>query len=374
MYTSFEMRNFRCFPELTLSHLNRINLVTGVNNVGKTALLEGLFLHCGAYNPELTLRINAFRGVDSIKVERGKGAETPWDSLFTGFDVSKEIVLVGSELSSGNGAVRRRSVSLSVIRDQDQVSTILVPLESTADESGKLLLTTKSAPQSSSSVDIVLKLEHREEKDRVGEYYMIVDAKGLHTTPLPPPPPFPAFFLTPRSRIPLQEGAERLGRLEIAGEQDIVVKGLRVIEPNLRRLTVVVTGGTPVIHADLGMGRLVPLPFVGEGMMRIADLVLAIGNARGGVVLVDEIENGLHYSALYKLWQVLADVSSQFNTQIFATTHSRECIEAAHRAFADRRTYEFALHRLERFHTGVRVVTYDQESIEGALETGLEVR
>lgn len=75
MYKSFEIRNFRCFPRLTLAHLERINLIAGVNNIGKTALLEALFLHCGAYNPELTLRLNTFRGIDTVKVERGRWTE-----------------------------------------------------------------------------------------------------------------------------------------------------------------------------------------------------------------------------------------------------------------------------------------------------------
>jgi len=64
VYQSFEVGNFRCFRKLNLAQLERVNLIAGMNNVGKTALLEALFLHCSAYNPELTLRLNAFRGIE----------------------------------------------------------------------------------------------------------------------------------------------------------------------------------------------------------------------------------------------------------------------------------------------------------------------
>jgi len=129
-----------------------------------------------------------------------------------------------------------------------------------------------------------------------------------------------------------------------------------------------------MMHGDIGLGRLVPLPVMGEGMVRLASLVLAIGNVPNGVVLVDEIENGLHHSILPKVWQAIGEVARQFNTQVFTTTHSLECIVAAHRAFSESERYDFRLHRLERVNETIRAVTYDQETLEAAIETGLEVR
>jgi len=51
----------------------------------------------------------------------------------------------------------------------------------------------------------------------------------------------------------------------------------------------------PIIHGEIGLGRPLPLPLMGEGMARIASLLLSIGTYRGGIVLIDEIENGLHH-------------------------------------------------------------------------------
>ncbi len=361
MYKSFEARNFRCFRRLTLSHLERINLIAGVNNVGKTALLEALFLHCGAYNPELTLRLNAFRGIDTIKVERGRWTETPWDSLFSNFDVSGDV-----ELEGENDVTKRRLLRLRVIRQPQELARFGQFVEHDSDDSESLALQSRV-------VDTVLELVYQQE-GREGRYYMILDPKGLRTEPIPPPPPFPAFFVAARTRVSLSEDAERFGRLEIAGQQDVLVKALQVIEPRLCRLAVVVAGGVPVIHGDIGAGRLLPLPIMGDGMARVASLVLTIGNASDGVVLVDEVENGLHHSIMPDVWRVIGEVARQFNTQVFATTHSLECITAAHQAFMQSEAYDFRLHRLERKDGDIRVVTYDQEALEAALETGLEVR
>jgi len=113
---------------------------------------------------------------------------------------------------------------------------------------------------------------------------------------------------------------------------------------------------------------------MGGGMERLASLVLVIGTIPNGVVLVDEVESGLHYSILPKVWRAIGEVARQFNTQVFATTHSLECIVAAHRAFSESERYDFRLHRLDRDKESISAVTYDQETLEAAIETGLEVR
>jgi len=219
----------------------------------------------------------------------------------------------------------------------------------------------------------VLELES-EEREQSQSYYLILDAKGIRSAPIPPPPPFPAIFLPARGRIPRAEDASRFGKLELIGQQDLVLKALQVIEPRLRRLAVVVVGEVPVIHGDIGLGRLMPLPLMGEGMARLTSLVLAIANTPKGVVLVDEIENGLHHSVLPKVWRAVGETARAFNTQVFATTHSFECIVAAHRAFSEGEGYDFRLHRLEQVDDFIRVVTYDQETVDAAIEMGLEVR
>ena len=96
--------------------------------------------------------------------------------------------------------------------------------------------------------------------------------------------------------------------------------------------------------------------------------------AEAKVVLIDEIENGIHHSALPQVWTGLAEIARQEDLQIFATTHSWECIQAAHQVFSASMPYDFALHRLQRVKGDIQAVTHDQAMIEVAAETELEIR
>ncbi|MCZ6680490.1 MAG: AAA family ATPase [Candidatus Poribacteria bacterium] len=149
---------------------------------------------------------------------------------------------------------------------------------------------------------------------------------------------------------------------------------LKIVEPRLKRLTVIVMGGTPTLHGDLGFGRLIPLSFMGDGMGRLMSLVTAIANSSDGVVLFDEIENGIHYSIMTDLWLGIAELARKFNVQIFGTTHSFECITAVHKAFQKSGTYDFRLHRLDRVDDSIKAHIFDEEMLEAVLRAGWEVR
>lgn len=356
MYRSFTIRNFRCFDELTLSDLARVNLVAGKNNVGKTALLEAIFLHCGAYNPELAIRVNAFRGIESVQVELFPSAETPWHSLFRDFDAKGTIELEGWDHKGTRRTLRIRTTSEPVEFEARQQKTFQAIQETT----------------SGSQFGHAIRFESVENGTQITRK-MVLGRTGIVIDELPAPP-FPAFLHGARVRIPLKEQAHLFGKLEVQDKQQIVVEALKIIEPRLKRVSVVVLGDEPVLHGDVGTGRLMPLPLMGEGMVRVANMVIQVGNAPGGVVLIDEFENGIHHSVLKMVWTAVAQAAREFDTQIFATTHSWECIVAAHEAFSENGEYDFRLHRLDRVNEHIRVVTYDQKTLQAAIETGLEVR
>ena len=162
-----------------------------------------------------------------------------------------------------------------------------------------------------------------------------------------------------------------LGVLRKQKKGHLLLEALRVIEPRLQSIEDNSASGTPMIWGDIGLPELIPLSVMGEGMTRIAQLVLAISATPNGVVVVDEIENGLHHSVLPKVWQAVDTTAKQFNTQVFATTHSFECAEAAHEALgAD----GFLLHRLEANGTENRCVTYESEAISATFKHDMDFR
>ena len=360
MYRSFEVRNYRCFEHLKLTDFKRINLLAGRNNVGKTALLEALFLHAGAYNPALTINVQAFRGFDTLKVELGRWADTPWGALFPEFDTSQTI-----ELTSCDHTGVSRVMRLRLLRDPDDLTRAVEVVQPTAEA-------LRESPVSYETAQ-VLELQYQEDQ-RADRYFMILGPEGVRIRPMPPAPPFPGVFLAARTRIRLGEDAERFAKLQLVDREQVLLSALRVIEPRLQRLTVVVAGGVPTIHGDIGLRRLLPVPDLGEGMARLTSLILAMVYAKGGVVLVDEIENGLHHSILSKVWKAVGQAAREFDVQLFCTTHSLEAIVAAHEAYSSSEPYDFGLFRLDRVRDAVRVVAYDQSALGAAIESGLEVR
>jgi AAA15 family ATPase/GTPase len=149
---------------------------------------------------------------------------------------------------------------------------------------------------------------------------------------------------------------------------------LQVVEPRLKKLAVLVTGSGPLIHGDIGLGRMIPIPIMGEGIGRFLTILLAIASSKGGVVLVDEIETGLHYSAMSSVWKAVANAAREYDVQIMATTHNWECIRAAHEAFSSGNKYDLTYHRLDRRTDTIECLTYDREMVEEALAAGVEFR
>lgn len=361
MYKSFHIRNFRCFDDLKMNNLARINLIAGRNNVGKTAILEAMFVHGGINNPELALRINAFRGLQRMRVQLAQWAGAPWDALFYGFDTTKEIIF------EGKGKHVNRQLHLKVIQDPEELKKIRSTIQSGNGDGSDGVSATLNPIR-------VLQLESREGNQSVTAN-AIMDYEGINSN-IVPPPPADFVFLAARNRQPPEQEADHFTNLVSAGKKQLLLDTLKPIEHRINNLELLKFGGETMIHGDIGMDKPMPLIYMGDGLNRLVSIVISMAYAKDGVVLVDEIENGLHYSVLKDIWKAIGRAAREFNTQIFATTHSWECIVAAHQAFSESENYDFRYHRLDRnSETGkIGVVSYDQETMDATIEMNLEAR
>ena len=349
MLTRLEIRGFRAFDELIVPRLSRINLLTGRNNSGKTTLLEALFLLSGGGNPQMALNANVVRGVN---LAAGPAmADTFWKPIFTAFDMSRTVEIQARHESLG-------SLALTIMTERPDTSFEL-PLGG----SDRL-----SVPEFSSTAGLLFSFKRESQGDLKGRIRMVADGIQVEQPGLPPP--FKAAILL--SGIGnLQEDAMRLGQLRQRKQGALLAEALRIVEPRLRSVEDNSASGVPMLWGDIGLPELVPLQVMGEGMTRIARLILAISAVPSGIVLVDEIENGLHHSVLSKVWRAIEAAAEQFNTQIIATTHSFECTEAAWQALDGR---SLLVHRLEDGDGTIRCVSYEPDELEAAISHDLEVR
>jgi len=164
--------------------------------------------------------------------------------------------------------------------------------------------------------------------------------------------------------------------MQEAKEIPVLVNGLNVIVPDLTDLRLSTDDRQPFLIADIGLSRLIGLQSLGDGINRMAGVILAMHEASNGIVLVDEIENGLHHKILQSIWKVIYELSVSRNVQVFATTHSLEMIEAANEAFKNDDVDDFRFHRLYRDTTtgNIEARTYNEYSIYAALSRDREVR
>jgi hypothetical protein len=370
MYSSVTIRRFRCFGKLTVSGLRRVNLVTGVNNAGKTSLLEAFFLLIGGFNPELPLRVNVLRGLGSLV----NNPEEQWGWLFYNHDVSQDMAINATDTAGGEDVLR---VHLGGTQEFERIIKAQGQLKLPIEVSGTLSAAPKTAVVQSTQLPTELSdliLEFHEHRGRTVISRVSVANDGSLRTERSKQNGFRSgAFLATRIRA-TTEDAERLSRLKLQKQDGKIVKVLQAIEPYLQDLTILVRGGESIIHAEIkGMG-LIPLPMLGEGVGRLLSLTLAIFTSPGGLVLVDEIENGIHHSALRGVWKGLASAAREAGTQVIATTHSQECIAAAHATFATNGDYDLSIIQLFRLPTGIEARTLDKRLVGSAMAGDIDLR
>ena len=350
MLERLHIRNYRVFNELEIDKLSRINLIAGKNNSGKTSLLEAIFLLSGAGNPRLALTVMTFRGIDSAAGTPQTIRETLWKPLFSALDMDKTVEISGHHTSTGQ-------LALKIMLDKPH--TTKLSLNETVETHLAELADTRQL-----TFSFISRLTGEVKgRTQVAGQSLQIETPNVEV-------PFSSRFISSRAGNP-NEDAVHLGVLRKQKQGHLLLEALRVIEPRLQSIEDNSASGTPMIWGDIGLPELIPLSVMGEGMTRIARLVLAISAAPDGVVLIDEIENGLHHSVLPKVWKVVDTAAKQFKTQVFSTTHSFECVEAAHEALG---AGGFRLHRLEVSGTENRCVTYKPETISATLKHDLEFR
>ena len=181
------------------------------------------------------------------------------------------------------------------------------------------------------------------------------------------------------------------GRIALTDLEDDVLTALKIVAPGIERLSF--TGESSSISRDLdessrvrsrersipiiriaNIDKPIPLRSLGDGMQRMLGIALSLVNVREGMLLVDEIENGLHYSVLLDMWRLVFQLAHRLNIQVFATTHSWDCIEAFQKAALEDQHEEALLIRLNDKKNGIDVTLFDERRLAIATREQIEVR
>lgn len=360
MYKTFRVKNFRCFNDLQINDLGRVNLIAGKNNTGKTALMEAMYLHSGnrdsrtllrSSRPESGLRYGAHLPPDFGAVAT---SVISWDTIFHDFDISDDIDLTAES----------STVEPSLF-DEPYESSVKLGIKSIESHDFDDILSQLRVDGLDSYTHIDI-LAVTSDYNRQSTYFAILDGSLLRsrrkTKPL-----HQSDFLFPRQILNEQVNSTRFTNMLKKDSVPTLLSALNDIEPRLLGLELWFDGRRPLIKADIGLRQPLSLGDLGDGVNRIASLILAMSEVPGGIMFIDEIENGLHHSIQKNIWKAIGQIARDLDIQVFATTHSLEMIRAAYEAFSEgNKLDQFRYHRLYRSRKSddIQATTYNELDLE----------
>jgi hypothetical protein len=368
--TNLHVKNYRSLDNVRIGKLGRLNLVTGRNNVGKTSLLEAVRLWAARTDANALLDIIDARDESllpdkEIKPDqderRGENSLLGALCLFAGYptidEVRDRIEIVG------NGA------TLSVaIADRELEQGNLPGLQQQLDglgEKTRVLQLSFDSPKK--SIDLPLPAYYSAYRRR----------RFLELRPSERQASIPCVSLGSSTLDSIESfsTASLWDNIALTNKEDFVLRGLQLIDRRIDRVNFIQGGRLgrfPVIKLQ-GVDRPIPLHGLGDGVTRIFEIMLALVNAENGFLLIDEFENGLHYSVQAMAWKTVLELATTLNIQVFATSHSNDCVEAFEQV-SENAADEMVLVRLTRGENGVRAETLESEKLSRRLELGREVR
>ncbi len=358
MIKSLEISHFKRFKRLAVDGLARINVVGGRNNTGKSSLLEAIFLFHDRFDPQLLWRHLGWRGVRQLS-----GDGPVYSHVFHDYDLSHPVAL--------EVHYERENLLFEMHAEPESRLRKVVLQEGKPPPSAPVA----GSPQGAVRQPAV-HLKYYRNRKRVNKADLVLRGASLELEFDAPAERSPvAAYVGARSQTDPAQDAERFGSLDVRGETVLVLEALQVVDPAIRSLSVVATEGGALIYADVGMPRKTPVNLLGDGDTRLLSMVLAIATARDGVVLIDEIDSGLHHSVLPAVWASLAKACELYNCQMIATTHSYGCLRAAREGLDQLIAPDFTYFRLDDEEGGgVVAKRYTYDMLDTALKQGWEVR
>lgn len=363
MYKSFRVKNFRCFKDLQINDLGRVNLIAGKNNTGKTALLEAMMLLNVPLTPQLLGDLHNTRGLEV----GGQDRREVWQQFFLGRDTSLDIDIRGED-DAFNGEIRHLTIAehetekaiLEHIGQYVQQAKQLGLIgEGTIDIRGLSLLSFSFDLPNSQTEQLRVYLPSRSD---MPIYTNILFDQRLASIPA-------------QGRPSTEWIRDNFSALDLNGDLPQLLEYLATFESRLSDLRLLSLSGDLTIWGRVNSYQ-VPLKAMGEGVNRFSNFAISMLAENPNYLFIDEIENGIHYSVQTKVWHAIGQMARELDIQVFATTHSLEMVHAAHEAFSeDSKLDEFRYHRLDRDREGnIEAVTYSDSGIESAMATNWEIR
>lgn len=388
--SDFLIRNYKNVDYLQLKDLRPITLIVGKNNVGKSNILEAISLYINNWSLDSLLRVlnnRKEKTEDFLKATFNQSEDNqlrnfapilPFREInFLKRSLNNEIVMGGNNhflhFALMNAYFRKDSdtaanrlyqltpypnritkissnaeLVLSVIDRENNNSTATIERKEVSSITKKLYKLTKSG------------IDYTNYSEAEGYNCQLINCKSLSTKLAQKL--WADFALTNREQ-------EILRAIKMIDEQ---IEDFNFVNVDDRIVPIV-----KILRDIDGQKQYVRMPVseLGDGLVHVLNIVVALLSCQNGVLLLDEAESGLHYTTQMKLWQLIFKLANQYNVQVFATTHSNDCILSFARAAKEREKQEGILIRIEKSNNNIETEVYDKvEDILFSVYNQIETR
>lgn len=340
---SFNIKNFRRFTDLELNNLKQVNVIVGNNGIGKTSLLDALFLLLARKNQNCSYRVQNFRGMTV-------NTDSDFKYLFKDFKFNNEIYLSG-ELFENN-----KLIDLAI---------------------KPVFKYTKLV---NDGINNNITLEQQEEL--VAIEYIFKDLNGQpfkqKFSIQAPVPLFPhkveyqgSYFHT--SCMFINNVCAIFDNVVKDNKEKYIVEILNKIDNRIQDIKM---GANNTILINMkGIQEAVPFYVIGGGIQKIILILANIISHKNGFLLIDELENGLHYTSLKVLLQAIFIACKMYNVQLFITTHSKETIDSLIKVSDDNDFKDIVnITRLDYKNDKYYATAYTDEMLDTVYEENVEIR
>ena len=378
MIQSVTIEGYRALSHFSMSGLGRINLLVGKNNTGKTSVLEALYLLATGGDPGALWRVMARRGeqlAPDPTLSRNPQNELDICHLFYGHEIRLGVeAKILTRNQTPEQSIRYKIVEAD--RDQDRALFAQIPMDyDGAPGTSRLAMSVTGNPSPLAPL-FPLSVRGGLRPETLNILANIASSAPRQETATPQ-------YITTESLVG-PELVSMFSAISLTSHEDRVVRALQLLEPGLERIALapqigpVFFGGSPPrtgFKAKLRQfEQPVPIGSMGDGIWRMLALAITLSRSKDSILLIDEIDTGLHYTAMKDMWKLVLDAARDLNVQVFATTHSNDCVRSL-ASICNAEVHansQVTIQRIE--HGNPEAVPYSEDEIVAAAEDDVEVR
>ncbi|MBH1970277.1 AAA family ATPase [Moraxellaceae bacterium AER2_44_116] len=367
---SLKIQNFRMLEDFEVEKLGQVNLIVGKNNSGKSTVLEALRIYAGNADRWLLQKIWQERG-ERFTASKHEGKNID-DFIFFADFFHNRVVTDFTQFSIGSINSDPVNFQISHI-DAYKKHHASYPADEIIETAiqhkplnKRIYVATKHEAYS------VMFFDYSDD-----EQISIMSVSTGFWSSIP-------ISLVGTQLTDIKELAQKWDSIVFTDFEQTVTEALRIIEPTIQGVAFIqdknkVTGERTAIVRLQGQAQPVPLKSLGDGMQRILQIALNIYQAKDGFLLIDEFENGLHYSVQEKVWGLIFEMAKRLNIQVFATTHSWDCIEAFSEVASKREDVEgllFSMGRSAKTSDNGKIIAtiFDEAKLQRFTQADMDVR